>query len=87
MMAFLLIRTYPGSEGAVMSRVKELPEVVEVAETMGGWNLFLKLNIGAKEDMGRFVKNHVNGKDIMETRSLFCVVNGKSVKTSFTDGD
>ncbi len=72
---FLLIHTVPGQENvdSVRARLEDLPEVRELADTLGGWDLLVKIEVDKKERAGAFVKKHVLGKDVLETRSLFAV--------------
>jgi len=79
MLAFLLVRTVPGQDSidAVRQRLECLPEVLELADTKGGWDLLVKIEIEKPEQAGAFVKNHIIGKDVIETRTLYALNGGK----------
>ena len=80
MLAFLLVRTVPSQDSvdAVRHRLEGLSEVRELADTKGGWDLLVKIEIDKPEQAGAFVKKHLIGKDVMETRTLYALKGGKT---------
>jgi len=71
MYALLLVQASPGAEQKIKSRIEGLPGVKEAHNTIGGWNVFVKLEIGERGEAGRFVRKHVICEDVLETRTLF----------------
>jgi len=71
MYAFLLVQVSPGTEQKIKDRIEHLPEVREAHNTIGGWNVFVKLEVNEMADVGRFVRKHVICEDVLETRTLF----------------
>jgi DNA-binding Lrp family transcriptional regulator len=71
MYAFLLVQVSPGTEQKIKDRIEHLPEVREAHNTIGGWNVFVKLEVNEMADAGRFVKKYVICEDVLETRTLF----------------
>ena len=57
MFAFLLVQASPGTEQKIKSRIEGLPGVKEAHNTIGGWNVFVKLEVGE-----RMMKNHAPRK-------------------------
>lgn len=76
MIAYIFATCIPGQEGDVISKIKKLPNVVEINEIMGRSDLFIK--VSAKKD----IELHATITSIRDVQSItststFTVIGGQ----------
>ena len=70
MQAYILLNCNPGSETALISELKKIPEVIEVNGIWGKYDIFLKISNEDPDGIDKFVSKLRNSKDITNSYTM-----------------
>ena len=70
MQAYVLINCETGSEIDLISKLKKVPEVVEINGVWGKYDIFLKVSTNDPTGIDRIVRDLRNHKDITNTYTM-----------------
>jgi nitrate reductase NapAB chaperone NapD len=76
MIAYIFATCVPGQESDAISKIKRLPNVVEVNGIMGKYDVFVKVSAKREEDLHATITGVRDVQDITST-ATFAVIRGQ----------
>jgi DNA-binding Lrp family transcriptional regulator len=76
MIAYIFATCVPGQESDAISKIKKLPNVVEVNGIMGKYDVFVKVSAKKEEDLHTTITGIRDVQDITST-ATFAVIKGQ----------
>jgi DNA-binding Lrp family transcriptional regulator len=76
MIAYIFATCIPGQENDAISRIKKLPNVIEVNGIMGKYDVFVKVSAKKEEDLHAAITGVRDVQDITST-ATFAVIRGQ----------